>query len=551
MGYIGNSYSQQLAQPATQFFSGNGSTTAFTLSQTPQSVYTVEVVVNNVQQNPQTSYYLTGNILNFYSAPPSGSSNIYVVYNPVVTVLGQPGYGAVGPNQLAPNAVTSSSMAVNAVTSASVAAGAIVESGLAAGAVTYSKLGLTPSIASTYTGSTTMSGGSNWFDTTGQYFGCEIQPATKLTNGVTYYQIQGRLPTTLSGFPSNPTVWVLFVSHPTGVPAPGNTITIVSGWRFMLPNGTNGDLFTVNFDNAIESFGSAKIPVGGNYYIGWAHTLATGQTGLTGAYWVDNVEGGIYAQGAGSGTVYYQSNPGPIHPRTITPANGPVGKGMHWRFYQKPDYDIKGVNTIQADTIRSNFSIRVDNKLAGVYELVNHTAWRSSTSAVYFAFQPQLYSHYKLYWNINHGPSWTITQLRFTDSTNNPISGANYANSGYWVDPSTTSLTVNSSYFGASNSFIWLAGNGTTWCSSGETVIYPGDDYINGLGVNRAATTGNRFPTVRGKANLYGNGGSTSHYMEEHGGTYWGSTQCAGFAIYGSGGASSLGDIYVYGARYE
>jgi hypothetical protein len=100
MGYIGNSYSQQLAQPATQFFSGNGSTTAFTLSQTPQSVYTVEVVVNNVQQNPQTSYYITGNILNFYSAPPSGSSNIYVNYNPVVTSAGQPGYGTVGTNQL-------------------------------------------------------------------------------------------------------------------------------------------------------------------------------------------------------------------------------------------------------------------------------------------------------------------------------------------------------------------------------------------------------------------------------------------------------------------
>jgi hypothetical protein len=100
MGYIGNSYSQQLAQPATQFFSGNGSTTSFTLSQTPQSVYTVEVVVNNVQQNPQTSYYITGNILNFYSAPPSGSSNIYVNYNPVITSAGLPGYGTVNTPQL-------------------------------------------------------------------------------------------------------------------------------------------------------------------------------------------------------------------------------------------------------------------------------------------------------------------------------------------------------------------------------------------------------------------------------------------------------------------
>ena len=100
MGYIGNSLSQQTTQPATQFFSGNGSTTSFTLNQTPQSTYTVEVVVNNVQQNPQTSYYINNNTLIFYSAPPSGSNNIYVNYNPVISQAGLPGYGTVGTPQL-------------------------------------------------------------------------------------------------------------------------------------------------------------------------------------------------------------------------------------------------------------------------------------------------------------------------------------------------------------------------------------------------------------------------------------------------------------------
>ena len=100
MGYIGNNLQQQVTQPATQFFSGNGSTTSFTLNQTPQSVYTVEVIVNNVQQNPQTSYYLNGNSLIFYSAPPSGSSNIYVNYNPIIAYASLPGYGTVGQNQL-------------------------------------------------------------------------------------------------------------------------------------------------------------------------------------------------------------------------------------------------------------------------------------------------------------------------------------------------------------------------------------------------------------------------------------------------------------------
>jgi hypothetical protein len=100
MGYIGNSLQQQVTQPATQFFSGNGSTTVFTLNQTPTSIYTVEVVVNNVQQNPQTSYSILGNVITFTQAPPSGSNNIYVNYNPIVTYVSQPGYGSVGANQL-------------------------------------------------------------------------------------------------------------------------------------------------------------------------------------------------------------------------------------------------------------------------------------------------------------------------------------------------------------------------------------------------------------------------------------------------------------------
>ena len=100
MGYIGNSLSQQVTQPATQFFSGNGTTTAFTLNQTPTSIYTVEVIVNNVQQNPQSSYSILGNIITFTQAPPSGSNNIYVNYNPIVTYVSQPGYGSVGANQL-------------------------------------------------------------------------------------------------------------------------------------------------------------------------------------------------------------------------------------------------------------------------------------------------------------------------------------------------------------------------------------------------------------------------------------------------------------------
>jgi hypothetical protein len=117
MGYIGNSLQQQLVQPATQFFSGNNSTTTFVLNQTPLSVYAVEVVVNNVQQDSEKSYYINNNTLIFYSPPPTGSRNIYVNYNPTIASAGLPGYGTVGVSQLSPNAVTSASVAAGAVSS--------------------------------------------------------------------------------------------------------------------------------------------------------------------------------------------------------------------------------------------------------------------------------------------------------------------------------------------------------------------------------------------------------------------------------------------------
>lgn len=101
MAYIGNSYLQQAAQPATDFFSGNGSTTTFTLTRPVQSVYAIEVVVNNVQQNPGSAYTLnTNNQLVLSGAPSTGTNNIYVNYNAVVAQQGTVGQGVVGNQQL-------------------------------------------------------------------------------------------------------------------------------------------------------------------------------------------------------------------------------------------------------------------------------------------------------------------------------------------------------------------------------------------------------------------------------------------------------------------
>jgi len=105
MGYLGNSPQNQAFTPAIDYFSGNGSTTAFTLSRPVASVAQVQAVIENVPQNPGDAYTVSGNTITFTSAPPSGTNNIYVYYTSPITQVIQPGQGTVGTAQIA-NGVT-------------------------------------------------------------------------------------------------------------------------------------------------------------------------------------------------------------------------------------------------------------------------------------------------------------------------------------------------------------------------------------------------------------------------------------------------------------
>ena len=82
MAYLGPPPSQKLATPTSQYFSGNGSTTAFTLNRPVNVSEDLNVFVNNVPQEPGSgkSYTATGTALTFDAAPASGTNNIYVVY---------------------------------------------------------------------------------------------------------------------------------------------------------------------------------------------------------------------------------------------------------------------------------------------------------------------------------------------------------------------------------------------------------------------------------------------------------------------------------------
>ena len=61
-------------------FSGNASTTTFTLTRTVSFPTDIEVFVENVQQEPIVAYGVSGATLTFTEAPPTGTNNVYVVY---------------------------------------------------------------------------------------------------------------------------------------------------------------------------------------------------------------------------------------------------------------------------------------------------------------------------------------------------------------------------------------------------------------------------------------------------------------------------------------
>ena len=109
--YIGNTPQNQAYTPAVDFFSGNASTTTFTLSRPVASTYQMIVVVANVAQNPGSAYTVSGNTITFASAPPTGTNNIWVEYTSLITQVIAPGQGTVGTTQLVDGSITTAKLA--------------------------------------------------------------------------------------------------------------------------------------------------------------------------------------------------------------------------------------------------------------------------------------------------------------------------------------------------------------------------------------------------------------------------------------------------------
>lgn len=102
-------------------FSGNGSTTAFTLTSDPSTENNTSVFISGVYQQKNT-YSVSGTTLTFSTAPPSGTGNIEVAYSTPLAI-GTPSDGTVTAAKIVDGAVTTAKIADANVTPAKLQTG--------------------------------------------------------------------------------------------------------------------------------------------------------------------------------------------------------------------------------------------------------------------------------------------------------------------------------------------------------------------------------------------------------------------------------------------
>ena len=109
--YIGNTPTTSAFVSLTERFNGDNTTTNFTLSRTVYATGDIEVIVNNVQQDPFTAYTVSGTTLTFDGAPSSGTGNILVTYRNSIISKFVPSDGTVITASIADGAITGAKIA--------------------------------------------------------------------------------------------------------------------------------------------------------------------------------------------------------------------------------------------------------------------------------------------------------------------------------------------------------------------------------------------------------------------------------------------------------
>jgi hypothetical protein len=134
MSYIGN---QLTSVPhIVDLYNGNGVVTAFgTLSRSPAGTAAIAVFVNGIYQVPGIDFTLNGSVINFVTAPGSGTNNIAIHHLGNGTSTQVPSDGSVTGNKIATTAVSGNNIVANAIRGNNIVAGTITGNLIADGAI--------------------------------------------------------------------------------------------------------------------------------------------------------------------------------------------------------------------------------------------------------------------------------------------------------------------------------------------------------------------------------------------------------------------------------
>ena len=144
MSFLGNTPTTQSFTSLTERFNGNGSATTVTLSRAVYNASDIEVLVNNVQQDPYEAYTVNGTqTLTFTEAPSVGTGNIIVTYRSYIISKFIPAEGTVTAAAIADGSITGVKIASSTITGDKIGLTAITGNLIAATTITGDKIGLT------------------------------------------------------------------------------------------------------------------------------------------------------------------------------------------------------------------------------------------------------------------------------------------------------------------------------------------------------------------------------------------------------------------------
>jgi hypothetical protein len=121
MAYIGNTPEIGFNTLIYQKFNGTGACTQFTISQPISDPNYLEILVNNVQQEPYAAYDVASGVITFTEAPSVGANNIQVGMKSSTIIY----YNVVYGSQIVDNTITAGKIQDNSITAGKIQDGSI------------------------------------------------------------------------------------------------------------------------------------------------------------------------------------------------------------------------------------------------------------------------------------------------------------------------------------------------------------------------------------------------------------------------------------------